>query len=250
MMWQPYTYELLVSPADVCVRDQHVWRTTAPLICFDIVEWHRPDRVLRQFGLQQRIPVQCDSEVKIHAIDRRGRHYYNWKAYHQQYIKLWAVEEKSIVTIEPKDSTMHYHDPYMKWYRSITHRLITPFTQKPHKRIQPASGMSHLLKVHSLTNIHNQCTTTLGTFTSDSAMQSLIDIQIMCTHVLQMIGEIRHLETITAPTTTMAPPSPLQAKGQGKGLGIQQKAMEQVITSQHSSPQVVVAIAHSSITEL
>ncbi|XP_031272585.1 serine/threonine-protein phosphatase 7 long form homolog [Pistacia vera] len=165
MMWQPYTYELLVSPADVCVRDQHVWRTTAPLICFDIVEWHRPDRVLRQFGLQQGIPVQCDSEVKIHAIDRRGRHYYNWKAYHQQYIKLWAVGEKSIVTIEPKDSTMHYHDPYMKWYRSITHRLITPLTQKPHKRIQPASGMSHLLKVHSLTNIHNQCITTLGTFT-------------------------------------------------------------------------------------
>ncbi|XP_031266373.1 serine/threonine-protein phosphatase 7 long form homolog isoform X2 [Pistacia vera] len=268
MIWQPYMSELLVSPADVCVRDQHVWRTIAPLICFDIVEWHRPDRVLRQFGLKQGIPMQCDTEVKIHAIDRRGRHHYNWKAYHQQYIKLWASQEKSIVTAEPEESTMHYHDPYMKWYRSITRRLITPLTQRPHKRIQPASGMSHLL-VHSLTNIHNQCTATLGTFTSESGMQSLTNIQIMCTRVLQTIGEIRHLETIQAPTTTMAPPSPSQAndmeglplliaqmpaktkslsmrgrgraKGRGRGLATQQKAMELVITSQQLSPQVVVA---------
>ncbi|KAJ0090197.1 hypothetical protein Patl1_14730 [Pistacia atlantica] len=148
MIWQPYTSELLVSPVDVCVRDQHVWRTIAPLICFDIVEWHHPDRVLRQFGLQQGIPMQCETE---------------------------AAGEKSIVTTEPKENTMHYHDPYMKWYISITRHLITPLTQRPHKRIRPASGMSHLL-VHSLTNIHNQCTATLGAFTNESAMQSLTDI--------------------------------------------------------------------------
>ncbi|KAJ0030831.1 hypothetical protein Pint_14549 [Pistacia integerrima] len=218
MIWQPYTSELLVSPTDVCVRDQHVWRTIAPLICFDIVEWHCPDRVLRQFGLKQGIPVQCDTEVKIHAIDRRGRHHCNWKAYHQQYIKLWASREKSIVTAEPEESTMDYHDSYMK---------------------------------------------------CESAMQSLTNIRITCTHVLQMIGEIRHLETVPAPTITMAPPSPSQAndmeglplliaqmptktkslsvrgrgraKGRGIALGTQQKAMEPVITLQHSSPQVVVA---------
>ncbi|XP_031266286.1 serine/threonine-protein phosphatase 7 long form homolog isoform X2 [Pistacia vera] len=243
MIWQPYTSELLVSPIDVCVTDQHVWRTIAPLICFDIVEWHCPDRVLRQFGLKQGIPMQCDTEVRIHAIDRRGRHHCNWKAYHQQYIKLWASREKSIVTAEPEESTMDYHDPYMKWYRNITRRLITPLTQRPHKRIQPASGMSHLL--------------------------SLTDIRITCTRVLQMIGEIRHLETVPAPTITMSPLSPSQAndmeglplliaqmpnktkslsmrgrggaKGRGRALGTQQKAMEPVITLQHSSPQVVVA---------
>ncbi|KAJ0091151.1 hypothetical protein Patl1_14740 [Pistacia atlantica] len=124
-------------------------------------------------------------------------------------------------------------------------------------------------QVHSLTNIHNQCTATLSTFTSESAMQSLTNIRITCTRVLQMIGEIRHLETVPAPTITMAPPSPSQAndkeglplliaqmptktkslsvrgrgraKGRGRALGTQQKAMEPVITLQHSSPQVVVA---------
>ncbi|KAJ0030826.1 hypothetical protein Pint_14547 [Pistacia integerrima] len=209
----------------------------------------------------------ADTRVKIHAIDRRGRHHCNWKAYHQQYIKLWASREKSIVTAEPEESTMDYHDSYMKCYRSITRRLITPLTQRPHKRIQPASGMSHLL-VHSLTNIHNQCTATLSTFTSESAMQSLTNIRITCTRIANG-REIRHLETVTAPTITMAPPSPSQAndmeglplliaqmptktksllvrgrgraKGRGRALGTQQKAMEPVITLQHSSPQVVVA---------
>lgn len=96
-------------------------------------------------------------------------------------------------------------------------------------------------------------------------MQSLTDIRNMCTRVLQMIGEIRHLETIPAPTTTMAPLSPSQAndmeglqlriaprptktksplmrwrgrsKGRGRGLGTQEKAMEPVATSEYSSPQ-------------
>jgi len=62
-------------------------------------------------------------------------------------------------------------------------------------------------QVQSLTAIHNQCTTILGAFTSDSAMQAMKDIQTMCIRVLQMIGETRHLETRPAPT----PASPTTA---------------------------------------
>lgn len=149
MTWQPYTPERLASLPDTFVRDQYVWRTIAPLVCFDIVEWHRPDRVLRQFGLHQAIPVHCDTEVKLHSIDRRGRHHYDWRAYHGRYIQLWEAREENIATGEPDGHAMHYHDPYMEWYRNITRRLITPLTQRPHMRIQPSSGMTHLLvRVH------------------------------------------------------------------------------------------------------
>lgn len=55
-------------------------------------------------------------------------------------------------------------------------------------------------QVQSLTAIHNQCTTILGAFTSDSAMQAMKDIQTICIRILQMIGETRHLETRPAPT--------------------------------------------------
>lgn len=68
-------------------------------------------------------------------------------------------------------------------------------------------------QVQSLTAMHNQCTTILGAFTSDSAMQAMKDIQTMCIRVLQMIGETRHLETRPAPkpaipTTAAAALSP------------------------------------------
>lgn len=55
-------------------------------------------------------------------------------------------------------------------------------------------------QVQSLTAIHNQCTTILGAFTSDSAMQAMKDIQTICIRILHMIGETRHLETRPAPT--------------------------------------------------
>lgn len=193
MVWQPYTSERLGSLPDSLLRDPHVWRTVAPLICFDIVEWHHPERVLRQFGLCQEIPVPCDTETKLHIIDRRGKHHYDWKAYHGQYIKLWEAREESIATGKLEEQPMHYHDPYMVWYRNVTRRLITPLTQRSHMRFQPSSGTSHLL-VQSLTTIHNQCACALDSFTSDGAMKSLECIQTTCVRVLQMIGETRHLK--------------------------------------------------------
>nr|XP_048334933.1 serine/threonine-protein phosphatase 7 long form homolog isoform X2 [Ziziphus jujuba var. spinosa] len=256
MTWQPYTSERLASLPDICIRDQHVWQTIAPLVCFDIVEWHQPDRVLRQFGLHQAIPVHCDTEVKLHAIDRRGRHHYDWQAYHGRYIQLWEAREENIATGEPEGHTMHYHDPYMEWYRSITRRLITPLTQRPHMRIQPSSGMTHLL-VQSLTTIHSQCTTTLGALTSQSATRALTDIQIMCTRVLEMIGETRHLEAKPSPAKLIHEEGePLQAplpsldkapsfrgRGRGKqrGKGRRMQSLRSA-SSPRSSPPLVVLL--------
>ncbi|KAL4010552.1 hypothetical protein IC575_030053 [Cucumis melo] len=126
-------------------------------------------------------------------IDRRGKHHYDWKAYHGQYIKLWEARENSIATGKLEELPMQYHDPYMVWYRNVTRRLITPLTQRSHMRFQPSSGTSHLL-VQSLTTIHNQCACALEPFTSDGAMRSLECIQTTCIRVLQMIGETRHLK--------------------------------------------------------
>ncbi|KAL7235321.1 hypothetical protein ACSBR1_018759 [Camellia fascicularis] len=49
-----------------------------PLICFDVVEWHLPDRVLRQFGRVQSVPNWCDTKWQLHATDRRGRVGIDW----------------------------------------------------------------------------------------------------------------------------------------------------------------------------
>ncbi|XP_043805078.1 serine/threonine-protein phosphatase 7 long form homolog [Manihot esculenta] len=56
MVWEPYSDELLASLPLYCTQGRDIWRAVVPLICFHVVEWHQPDRVLRQFGMQQSIP--------------------------------------------------------------------------------------------------------------------------------------------------------------------------------------------------
>ena len=92
----------------------------SPLICFDIVKWHQSNRVLQQFGLQQRIPPFFFIEQDLHFVDRLGRHKYDWGTFHAQYITLWVSRPNHIATTPSMAVTMEFHDPYMEWYRLTT----------------------------------------------------------------------------------------------------------------------------------
>ncbi|KAG9441681.1 hypothetical protein H6P81_017535 [Aristolochia fimbriata] len=50
--WQSYIDFLQHLPA-ICVKGRHIWLPKTPLICFEIVDMHAPDRVMLQFGLEQ-----------------------------------------------------------------------------------------------------------------------------------------------------------------------------------------------------
>ena len=55
-VWEPYTATMMAALPPICVVGSVAWFAVVPLICFHVVEWHQPDRVLRQFGMQQPIP--------------------------------------------------------------------------------------------------------------------------------------------------------------------------------------------------
>ena len=50
-----------------------MWRSKIPLICFWLVEFHLPDRVLRQFGLKQEQSEDVNTNRKLHKIDVKGK---------------------------------------------------------------------------------------------------------------------------------------------------------------------------------
>ncbi|KAK1258651.1 hypothetical protein QJS04_geneDACA017817 [Acorus gramineus] len=116
--WQPYsgTYETL-PPA--CMDHMELWTARVPLICFDIVEMHVPDRVARQFGWHQDIPSDVEA---IDRVNRRGRQDVNWIVFHQTYIERWDQRLDHIHQFSHTRSSRRY----MEWYWERTVRHITP----------------------------------------------------------------------------------------------------------------------------
>ena len=77
-MWQPYTSDIKSTLPSFCIIGDDIWHTMSLLICFHIVEWHTLYQVLHQFGMKQHIPESCDSNIKLHSIDLRGRLDLDW----------------------------------------------------------------------------------------------------------------------------------------------------------------------------
>ncbi|KAJ1700729.1 hypothetical protein LUZ63_000508 [Rhynchospora breviuscula] len=82
--WQPYEGKTL--PA-ICRESPGLWRTTAPLIHFWIVEMYNPGRVARQFGLYQQIPpVELHDTIHKELHDLKNGFGKNWPMVHRKYL--------------------------------------------------------------------------------------------------------------------------------------------------------------------
>lgn len=112
-VWQPYSARILCANP-MLLQDSEVWFSVVPLICSEVVEWHRPDRVLQQFGLRQHVPQLCDTGVALHGIDRRGRTAAtDWALRHTTWIEMWDQRRHRLVTGVPEHVPMRDDDPYL-----------------------------------------------------------------------------------------------------------------------------------------
>jgi hypothetical protein len=115
---------VLNSLPEYCWIGQKVWHSVTPLMCFQIVEWHVPNCVLRLFGMQQDISQPVNTEVELYDCDLRGKVDENWRHRWRNYITIWYHRCEHVVTSDKMIGLMGYHDPYMVWYRQITRRFI------------------------------------------------------------------------------------------------------------------------------
>lgn len=54
--WCPYTINVPNELPDICLAGDILWRERVYIICIDVIEWHLPNRVMRQLGMKQHIP--------------------------------------------------------------------------------------------------------------------------------------------------------------------------------------------------
>eukprot|EP00256_Glycine_max_P056678 XP_014624318.1 serine/threonine-protein phosphatase 7 long form homolog [Glycine max] len=77
-LWEPYTTTVMSMLPPICLVGSMAWCAVVPLICFHVVEWHQPDRVLRQFGMQQPIPESPSQPWNVHGLTLKGKMDENW----------------------------------------------------------------------------------------------------------------------------------------------------------------------------
>ncbi|KAH1247791.1 Serine/threonine-protein phosphatase 7 long form [Glycine max] len=73
VLWEPYTPNVMSVLPPICLVGSVAWCAMVPLICFQVIEWHQPDRVLRQFEIQQPIPGCPSQPLNIHGIMLKGK---------------------------------------------------------------------------------------------------------------------------------------------------------------------------------
>ncbi|KAK3010379.1 hypothetical protein RJ639_012976 [Escallonia herrerae] len=249
-IWQPYD---LASLPEYCLTGRHVWMTRSPLICFERVEWHFPDRVCPQYSMRQVIPRDCDTGGEVlHKIDRRGHPNTDWELKHRVYIDMWNARADTIYSIEAAREYVDagYSSPYMLWYRSITRLLVGKPVQNIPSGYQGGHATVEMLAQQIKRIFHLADSTD-----PNAAIESLSSIKVVCREALSAICEAERISTDTTsysgPTTTAGTP-----KGTETDHGAGHRSTDRCTSTKHCinitratiSPTSYAAAEHEPLT--
>ncbi|KAL0404267.1 UNVERIFIED_CONTAM: Serine/threonine-protein phosphatase 7 long form [Sesamum radiatum] len=203
-IWQPYDLDSDVIMAYAADFNPQLWRSSCPLIFYAIVEMHRPERVLRQFGMRQNIPEAIDTrDMSLHQISRKNRTGTDWNLQHIQYISRWQRRYDTVVQRPPISNRRDTERGYWEWYNNITRHFVSSSTnRRVESGYQPGNApMLQVVtdEVHALDAI---CQSTHLPLTNEECRQ-LVD---RFAHGIQIIKEaLPHLSQQIATSSDNAP---------------------------------------------
>ncbi|KAH1247485.1 Serine/threonine-protein phosphatase 7 long form [Glycine max] len=126
-LWELYTSTVMSTLPPICLVGSVALCAVVPLICFHVVEWHQPDRVLRQFGMQQPIPGCPSQPLNIHGITLKGKQDENWGQPFTPMISQWNNRAEFRVDVYPRqEGLLSFNSNYMVWYRRKMKMFVDP----------------------------------------------------------------------------------------------------------------------------
>ena len=124
-VWEPYTTNAMWVLPPIYLVGSVAWCTVIPLICFQVIEWHQPDKVLRQFGMQQPISRCLLQPFTINGITLKGKHDESWGQLLDPMINQWNNRVDCRVNDYPQqEDLLSFNSNYMVWYRQKTKMFI------------------------------------------------------------------------------------------------------------------------------
>nr|XP_009802805.1 PREDICTED: uncharacterized protein LOC104248273 [Nicotiana sylvestris] len=118
-IWTPYNEELIGTLPAYCTHDYHIWRSSVPLTCLDIVEHHASERVFRQFGFPQPIPTRPAWDPLHYERDDRMRVDDTFIDWLTTQFGIW--DSRGDLTPAPQHFPI---EVYMAWYRTVSRLFI------------------------------------------------------------------------------------------------------------------------------
>ena len=126
-VWEPYTPNVMSVLPPICLVGSVAWCAVVPLISFQVIEWHQPDRMLRQFGMQQPIPRAPSQPFNLHGITLKGKYEENWGQVLAPMINQWNNRAEFRVDGYPRqEGLLSFNSDYMVWYRRKTKMFVDP----------------------------------------------------------------------------------------------------------------------------
>ncbi|KAH1199000.1 Serine/threonine-protein phosphatase 7 long form [Glycine max] len=154
-VWEPYPSTVISLLPPVCLVGSLAWYAVVPLICFQVIEWHQPDRVLRQFGMQQPIPESPSQPLNIHGITLKGKHDENWGQLFAPMIDQWNNRHAFRVDAYPRqEGLLSFNSDYMVWYRRKTKMFVDPANAKTTTLVEVAEALQYMVSPQG----RNTCT--------------------------------------------------------------------------------------------
>ncbi|KAL5166317.1 Serine/threonine-protein phosphatase 7 long form [Glycine soja] len=154
-VWEPYPSTVISLLPPVCLVGSLAWYAVVPLICFQVIEWHQPDRVLRQFGMQQPIPESPSQPLNIHGITLKGKHDENWGQLFAPMIDQWNNRHAFRVDAYPRqEGLLSFNSDYMVWYRRKTKMFVDPANAKTATLGEVAEALQYMVSPQG----RNTCT--------------------------------------------------------------------------------------------
>lgn len=95
-------------------RETHeLWTAEVPLICFNLVEWHHPSRIMCQSGYKQQFPPDpIGMKDAKHHMQRKSRK--DWAIEMREHIEMWNIREELVITGKIDND----HDNYILEYHT------------------------------------------------------------------------------------------------------------------------------------